>query len=75
MNKRLMKRHKRHVLRAKQSTSVSEPDVRTPEQVQAARDASRAVNGKHNILSAPYAALPQRPAIARALDADPKLET
>jgi hypothetical protein len=41
MDKRLAKRHKRHVARAKQHLKVSEPDVRTPEQIKAAREASR----------------------------------
>lgn len=40
MTKRLLKRHKRQVARAKQQIKVSEPDVRTPEEVQAAREAS-----------------------------------
>lgn len=42
MNKRLLKRHKRQVSRAKERIRLSEPDVRTPEQVRAAREASRA---------------------------------
>jgi len=41
MDKRLAKRHKRQVARAKINSKESEPDVRTPEQIQAARDASR----------------------------------
>jgi hypothetical protein len=41
MNKRLLKRHKREVSRAKSHVKVSEPDVRTPEQIKAAREASR----------------------------------
>lgn len=41
MNKRLMKRHKRQVTRARERVKLSEPDVRTPEQVRAAREASR----------------------------------
>jgi len=44
MNQRLLKRHKRQVARARAKVNVSEPDVRTPEQLQADRDASRAVN-------------------------------
>jgi len=36
-----MKRHKRQVSRARQRVRVSEPDVRTPEQLKAAREASR----------------------------------
>src|ERR1700686_4917198 len=41
MDKRLAKRHKRQVERAKEKVKVSEPDVRTPEQIEAAREASR----------------------------------
>lgn len=43
MNKRLEKRHKRQVTRAREKVKLSEPDVRTPEQIAAAREASRAV--------------------------------
>jgi len=41
MDKRLAKRHKRQVSRAKQHVKLSEPDLRTPEQIKAAREASR----------------------------------
>jgi hypothetical protein len=41
MNKRLIKRHKRHVMRAKERVQLSEPDLRTPEQLIAARQLSR----------------------------------
>lgn len=40
MTKRILKRHKRQVARAKARVKLSEPDVRTPEQVRAAREAS-----------------------------------
>jgi hypothetical protein len=40
MDKRLQKRHKRQVARAKEHVKLSEPDLRTPEQIQAAREAS-----------------------------------
>jgi hypothetical protein len=46
MNKRLEKRHKRQVLRAKERVKVSEPDVRTPEQLAAARELSRSMVGR-----------------------------
>ena len=46
MNKRLEKRHKRKVSRAKDQVRLSEPDVRTPEQIQAAREASRPTSGR-----------------------------
>jgi hypothetical protein len=41
MDKRLAKRHKRQVARAKERVKLSEPDLRTPEQIKAAREASR----------------------------------
>lgn len=46
MTKILEKRHKRKVARAKARVKLSEPDVRTPEQIQAAREASRAPSGR-----------------------------
>jgi hypothetical protein len=46
MNKRVLKRHKRQVARAKERVKVSEPDVRTPEQQAAAREGSRAVSSR-----------------------------
>ena len=46
MDKRLAKRHKRQVSRAKERGGVTEPDVRTPEQVKADREASRAITGR-----------------------------
>ena len=48
MNKRLLKRHKRQVGRARERVRVSEPDLRTPEQVAAAREASGAMAGRQN---------------------------
>ena len=45
MDKRLLKRHKRKVARAKEHVKLSEPDLRTPEEIKAARDASRATQG------------------------------
>jgi hypothetical protein len=48
MDKRLMKRHKRQVARARQHVKLSEPDVRTPEQIKAAREASRPTGGSHS---------------------------
>ena len=41
MTDRIAKRHKRQVARQKARVKVSEPDLRTPEQVRAAREASR----------------------------------
>jgi hypothetical protein len=54
MNKRLAKRHKRQVARGRARVSVSEPDVRTPEQLRLAREASRAVTPRHNAPHALY---------------------
>ena len=48
MNKRLVKRHKRQVARAKERVKVSEPDLRTPEQLAAAREGSRALPSLRN---------------------------
>ena len=45
MDKRLAKQHKRKVARAKERIKVSEPDVRTQEQIEAAREASRPAGG------------------------------
>jgi hypothetical protein len=46
MNKRLLKRHKRQVARARGHKKLSEPDLRPPEQIRAAREASRATDGR-----------------------------
>jgi len=54
MDKRLLKRHKRQVLRARQQVKVSQPDVRTPEQISAAREVSRSVGGRRDALREPY---------------------
>jgi hypothetical protein len=45
MDKRLAKRHKRQVARKKEHVKLSEPDVRTPEEIKAAREASRPAAG------------------------------
>lgn len=54
MTKRVQKRHKRQVSRAKANVRLSEPDVRTPEQVRAARDASRPAGVRRNEPVPPY---------------------
>ena len=54
MNKRVEKRHKRQVSRAKNRVRLSEPDVRTPEQITAAREASRPASGWGNGPQANY---------------------
>lgn len=55
MSKQLDKRHKRQVARAKQKVKLSEPDVRTPEQIRAAREASAPAGGWRSGPSASYA--------------------
>lgn len=55
MNKRLLKRHKRQVSRAKERGKLSEPDLRTPEQLRAAREAGRPAGGWRNGARALYA--------------------
>jgi len=54
MNKRLLKRHNRQVARAKDRDKQSGPDLRTAEQVAAAREASRAVTGPRTARRAFY---------------------
>jgi hypothetical protein len=54
MNKRLEKRHKRKVLRERERVKLSHPDVRTPEQLKAARAASRSVIGQRKDPHAMY---------------------
>jgi hypothetical protein len=58
MNKRLEKKHKRQVSRAKENKQTSQPDVRTHQQIEAARQTSRAVSaassrGNHLALTTP----------------------
>ncbi len=55
MNKRLLKRHKRQVARAKEHVKLSEPDLRTPEQITAAREAGRSAGGRRGGSEAPSA--------------------
>jgi hypothetical protein len=50
MTKRLLKLQKRRVARAKLNPKLSEPDLRTPEEIQAARDAARH-NNTHPLFS------------------------
>jgi hypothetical protein len=65
MDKRLAKKHKRQVARARERVRVSEPDLRTPEQVAAAREASCAVPGRsldpHAFYSTPSTRIPGAP--------------
>ena len=54
MNKRLEKRHKRQVTRARERVKTSAPDTRTPEQLKAVREANRARVGHGSVPLAPY---------------------
>ncbi|MGB7760150.1 MAG: hypothetical protein WBL61_09985 [Bryobacteraceae bacterium] len=54
MSKRLLKRHKRQVARAKERVKLSEADLRTPEQLAAAREASRALTSRRTDARALY---------------------
>lgn len=74
MNKRLVKRHKRQVARAKERVRVSEPDVRTPQQLAAAREASRAVSRLRNNPHANYFT-PSVNHAGRAEDSPAKVDT
>jgi len=75
MDKRLMKRHQRQVARAKERVKLSEPDLRTPEQVSAARETSRSVAGQHDVPRAPYAAASVPNQASPAADSTPKADT
>jgi hypothetical protein len=75
MNKRLLKRHKRQVSRAKERVRVSEPDLRTPEQLSAAREVSRRVAGQHDIPPAPYSMPSLQNQAVPAADGTPKADT
>jgi hypothetical protein len=74
MDKRLQKRHKRQVSRARERVKVSEPDVRTPEQLAAAREASRAVsslrNDPHAFYSTPSTRTPAGASVKSPADDD-----
>ncbi len=48
MDTRLAKRHKRQVERAREKVKLSEPDLRTHEQIEAAREASRPDKSRGN---------------------------
>ena len=71
MNKRLLKRHKRQVARAKNRIRLSEPDVRTPEQVRAAREASRAATDRRTGAHPRYSTSPTQTHAEADRDAAP----
>jgi len=67
MDKRLAKRHKRQVARARANVKTSEPDLRTPEQIEADREASRAGGGMmdQSKLAVPARPIRHNPSIAQ----------
>jgi hypothetical protein len=73
MDKRLEKRHKRQVARAKEHKKLSEPDVRTPEQIKAAREASRALGAERHA-PPPHKDTPPEENTAPVPEASPEAE-
>jgi hypothetical protein len=55
MNRRLEKRHKRQVARARERVKVSTPELRTPEQLKVLREANRSLVGHGSRPPAHYA--------------------
>jgi hypothetical protein len=74
MNKRLLKRHKRQVSRAKEQVRLSEPDLRTPEQIKAAREASRPDDGRRTGPHAHFSKPSNRDQAAPAADSTAKAD-
>jgi hypothetical protein len=74
MNKRIQKRHKRQVLRAREQVRLSQPDLRTPEQIAAAREVSRSVASRHSLPHANYANSPAPASVGRSTESAPKAE-
>ena len=74
MNKRLEKRHKRQVTRARERVRLSEPDVRTPEQIKEAREASRPGKGLLHAAPAHHTAPPAPTEAAPAADSSAKAD-
>jgi len=74
MNKRIRKRFERQVSRAKHRVRVSEPDLRTPEQLTAARQVSRGVASRHHVPPAHYATPSIRNVPGPAAEGAPKAE-
>jgi hypothetical protein len=75
MNKRIEKRHKRQVARARERVRTSEPDLRTPEEVTAAREVSRSVASRHSMPHAAYATAPIRTGAAPAAESAAEAES
>jgi hypothetical protein len=74
MDKRILKRHKRQVSRAREQIKLSQPDLRTPEQVAAAREVSRSVASRHSLPYANYANSAGRNSAGRSAESAPKAD-
>ena len=74
MNKRIMKRHKRQVSRAKERIRLSEPDLRTPEQLTTAREVSRSIASRHSLPHVHYSSPSIRNPAGRSAEDAPKAE-
>jgi len=74
MNKRIVKRFERQVSRAKHRVRVSAPDLRTPEQLAAAREVSRSVASRHSLPQAHYATPSIRSVLGPTAEGAPKAE-
>jgi hypothetical protein len=74
MDKRILKRHKRQVARERERVRQSEPDVRTPEQVKAAREASRPAGSRRTDPHTYYSTPPIRDSASPAAGSTAKAE-
>jgi hypothetical protein len=74
MNKRILKRHKRQVARARDRVRLSEPDLRTADQLTAARDLSRSIASRHSLPQAHYSTPSIRNPAGPAAEGAPKAE-
>jgi len=74
MDKRILKRHKRQVSRAREQIRLSQPDLRTPEQVAAAREVSRSVASRHSLPHANYANSTAQNSASRSAESAPKAD-
>jgi len=74
MNKRILKRHKRQVSRARERGGLTEPDLRTPEQVAAAREVSRSIASRHSLPHVHYNSPPIRNPAGPSAEGAPKAE-
>lgn len=74
MNKRILKRHERQVSRAKARVRLSGPDLRTPEQLTAAREASRSISSRNSLPRPHYGDLSVRNAPGPSAEDAPKAD-